>query len=131
METSSVTTNNRGSSSKKFHTQCLSCATCRSVLKEDYFEFNGRVYCERDAFRLASLPGRAGYDSAPARPSPLVRELVTNSGGSGIRGGSDANAVQQSNEGEEETRRDSTTFRHGSNCESNSDSSKHALVKCE
>lgn len=105
METSSVSASKKGGGvSKKFHTECLSCTTCRSVLKEDYFEFNGRVYCERDAFRLASLPGRAGYDSAPTRPSPLIRELVTTSGGSAIRGGGEmiANAEQQSNPDEEE-----------------------------
>jgi LIM domain len=73
--------------SKKFHASCLACTTCRVPLREDYFEFNGRVYCEKDAFRLASLPSRSQYDSAPARPSPLVRELVSSNGGEDLLGG--------------------------------------------
>ena len=83
LETSAVD----GKPSKKFHTSCLACTTCRTPLREDYFEFNGRVYCEKDAFRLASLPSRSQYDSAPARPSPLVRELVSSNGDEDWLGG--------------------------------------------
>jgi len=48
---------------QKFHPGCLTCADCRRVLRDDYFEMNGRVYCERDAFRKAqqrSLLGPGG-----------------------------------------------------------------------
>ncbi|TVY35274.1 Paxillin-like protein [Lachnellula occidentalis] len=38
---------------QKFHPGCLTCADCKRSLKHDYFEMNGRVYCERDAFRRA------------------------------------------------------------------------------
>ena len=76
METSTVA----GKPSKKFHAACLCCSTCRIQLREDYFEFNGRIYCEKDAFRLASL-GEKKKDSAPARSSPLIRELVSASYG--------------------------------------------------
>ena len=38
-------------SKQKFHPNCLACADCRRNLRNDYFEMNGRVYCERDAFR--------------------------------------------------------------------------------
>jgi hypothetical protein len=38
---------------EKFHPSCLACADCKRVLKNDYFEMNGKVYCERDAFRRA------------------------------------------------------------------------------
>ncbi|KAH6682592.1 hypothetical protein B0J14DRAFT_612752 [Halenospora varia] len=38
---------------QKFHPGCLTCADCKRNLRHDYFEMNGRVYCERDAFRRA------------------------------------------------------------------------------
>ena len=44
-------------------------------LNNDYFELSGKVYCERDAFRLASMP--RVHDRSPARPSPLVREYIS------------------------------------------------------
>jgi hypothetical protein len=50
---------------KKYHPQCLTCGDCKRSLRGDYFEMNGRVYCERDAFRRAQQgrflgPGSAG-----------------------------------------------------------------------
>lgn len=38
---------------QKFHPGCLTCADCKRNLRNDYFEMNGKVYCERDAFRRA------------------------------------------------------------------------------
>ncbi|RDL39139.1 uncharacterized protein BP5553_03479 [Venustampulla echinocandica] len=38
---------------QKFHPRCLTCADCKRSLRHDYFEMDGRVYCERDAFRRA------------------------------------------------------------------------------
>ena len=38
---------------RKYHPHCLTCMDCRKILKEDYFEMKGRVYCERDAYRRA------------------------------------------------------------------------------
>ncbi|KAI9705119.1 MAG: hypothetical protein M1836_006902 [Candelina mexicana] len=48
---------------QKFHPRCFSCQDCRKVLGHDYFEMNGRVYCEQHAFRAAQQtpflgPGR-------------------------------------------------------------------------
>jgi hypothetical protein len=50
---------------QKFHPGCLTCADCKRSLRHDYFEMNGRVYCERDAFRRAQQgrflgPGAGG-----------------------------------------------------------------------
>ncbi|KAJ9199181.1 hypothetical protein DTO164E3_4885 [Paecilomyces variotii] len=64
----------RGSSDRpKFHPDCLKCRTCRIVLRGEYFEWNGHVYCERDARRAAAstpLPGRR----RPTMPSsPLAQ----------------------------------------------------------
>lgn len=38
---------------EKFHPMCLNCADCGRRLKGDYFEMEGRIFCERDAFRRA------------------------------------------------------------------------------
>ncbi|PVH80797.1 hypothetical protein DL98DRAFT_184626 [Cadophora sp. DSE1049] len=43
---------------EKFHPGCLTCADCKRTLRHDYFEMNGRVYCERDAFRRAQSQPR-------------------------------------------------------------------------
>lgn len=72
LETSNVTGHG---APKKFHPDCLKCATCKVQLGDDYFELSGKVYCEKDAFRMASGP-RSPYDTAPSRPSPLNREYV-------------------------------------------------------
>ncbi|KAL1968390.1 hypothetical protein VTN77DRAFT_1919 [Rasamsonia byssochlamydoides] len=64
-----VEPNGRGA---KFHPDCLTCQTCRVVLRGDYYEWNGQVYCERDARRAAAMPppGRR----RPTLPSsPLAR----------------------------------------------------------
>ena len=71
LETSSMS----GTSAKKFHPDCLKCATCKVQLGDDCFEMGGRCYCEKDAFRMANGP-RSPYDTAPSRPSPLNREYV-------------------------------------------------------
>lgn len=72
LETSNVARNG----AKKYHPDCLQCATCKAQLDEDYFELAGRVYCERDAFRMASGP-RSPYGTMPSRPSPLNREYIS------------------------------------------------------
>jgi len=77
LETSNVS----GSGAKKFHPDCLTCATCKIQLSDDYFEMSDRVYCEKDAFRMAS-GARSPYTTAPSRPSPLNREYVA----SGVAG---------------------------------------------
>lgn len=72
METTSLT----GQAGRKFHLECLRCTTCRTQLSEDYFELGGKVYCEKDAFRMAS-GSKSQYDNAPSRPSPLNREYIS------------------------------------------------------
>lgn len=71
METANVA----GRGKEKHHPECLKCTTCHVRLDHDYFELSGRVYCERDAFRLASLP--KSRDNMPSRPSPLIREYIS------------------------------------------------------
>ncbi|ESZ98213.1 hypothetical protein SBOR_1389 [Sclerotinia borealis F-4128] len=45
---------------EKFHPTCLNCADCKRNLRHDYFEMNGKIYCERDAFRRAQGDRRHG-----------------------------------------------------------------------
>jgi hypothetical protein len=77
METANVA----GRGKEKHHPECLKCTTCRIRLDHDYFELSGKVYCERDAFRIASGP--KSPHNAPSRPSPLVREYIS-SGNPGL-----------------------------------------------
>ncbi|GAB7366718.1 hypothetical protein MBLNU230_g0675t1 [Neophaeotheca triangularis] len=46
-----------GEGEKKFHPRCFVCSDpgCREVLREEYFEITGRVFCERHA--LAAMRG--------------------------------------------------------------------------
>ena len=40
----------------KFHPHCFSCQECHRILRDDYFEWNGRTLCEQHAFRAAQQP---------------------------------------------------------------------------
>ncbi|KAK5050976.1 hypothetical protein LTR84_003535 [Exophiala bonariae] len=71
METHNVA----GRGREKHHPDCLKCTTCQVRLDHDYFELSGKVYCERDAFRLATMP--KPHENAPTRPSPLIREYIS------------------------------------------------------
>lgn len=63
---------------QKFHPECLRCSDCKRNLRHDYFEMNGRIYCERDAFRRAQtgrnlgLPPRAGTNRMERRTTRLM-----------------------------------------------------------
>lgn len=52
---------------EKFHPDCFTCCTCRILLNADYYELNGKIYCERDAFR--AMPPPAGHQSSDSVPS--------------------------------------------------------------
>ncbi|KAJ5746762.1 hypothetical protein N7520_011944 [Penicillium odoratum] len=53
---------------RRFHPDCLQCRTCHVLLKGDYFEWNGGVYCERDARRAAATY----YPPSPGRRRPTI-----------------------------------------------------------
>jgi hypothetical protein len=40
----------------KFHPRCFTCTTCRVVLRDGYYEFNGQRYCDRHAQSAAAPP---------------------------------------------------------------------------
>lgn len=56
---------------QKFHPHCFSCQECHIILRDDYFEFNGRTLCEQHAFGAArtSTPSSLG----PGRRFPERR----------------------------------------------------------
>ncbi|KAL4806257.1 hypothetical protein BDV18DRAFT_124980 [Aspergillus unguis] len=56
--------------SQKFHIDCLRCRTCNMDLRGEYFEWNGLVYCERDARRAAAAvsPNRFRRPTMPSSP---------------------------------------------------------------
>lgn len=56
--------------SQKFHIDCLRCRTCNMDLRGEYFEWNGLVYCERDARRAAAAvsPNRFRRPTMPSFP---------------------------------------------------------------
>lgn len=53
----------------KFHPDCLRCGQCKEVLRGDYYEVRGGVFCERDAQRQMQMQmgprgGRGGRGGA-------------------------------------------------------------------
>lgn len=70
---------------RRFHPECLQCRTCKVLLKGDYFEWNGEVYCEQDARRAANAyyrpppgpPGPPGSLRPPGPPGPPGRRRPT------------------------------------------------------
>lgn len=56
---------------QKFHPYCFSCQDCHIILRDDYFEFNGKTLCEQHAYGAArtSTPSALG----PGRRFPERR----------------------------------------------------------
>ena len=56
---------------QKFHPYCFSCQDCHKILRDDYYEFNGKTLCEQHAFGAArtSTPSSLG----PGRRFPERR----------------------------------------------------------
>ena len=44
---------------QKFHPHCFSCSECHLILRDTYFDLNGKIYCERHASKpnKLALPG--------------------------------------------------------------------------
>ncbi|KAF2466040.1 uncharacterized protein BDR25DRAFT_269107 [Lindgomyces ingoldianus] len=38
---------------QKFHPKCFTCLVCRIVLRDDYYEVGGKVYCDRHAYHAS------------------------------------------------------------------------------
>ncbi|KAL9028526.1 MAG: hypothetical protein Q9196_003117 [Gyalolechia fulgens] len=54
---------------QKFHPYCFACQDCHKILRDDYFEMNGKTYCEQHAFRAAQQTSLLG----PGRRHPERR----------------------------------------------------------
>ena len=58
---------------QKFHPYCISCQECHRILRDEFFEWNGRILCEQhavgDAQRAAQQPSSLG----PGRRHPERR----------------------------------------------------------
>ncbi|KAL8761700.1 MAG: hypothetical protein Q9184_002204 [Pyrenodesmia sp. 2 TL-2023] len=54
---------------QKFHPYCFTCQDCHKILRDDYFEMNGKTYCEQHAFRAAQQTSLLG----PGRRHPERR----------------------------------------------------------
>lgn len=60
----------------KYHVSCFRCGDCQMVLRDGYFDVNGRAYCERDAWRRLqqssrrspSMSSQRSYGSSPLAP---------------------------------------------------------------
>ncbi|KAF9887747.1 hypothetical protein FE257_009700 [Aspergillus nanangensis] len=65
--------NGRGpADAQKFHPECLTCRTCNILLKGEYFEWNGLVYCERDSRRAAASMSPHRFRRPTMTSSPLA-----------------------------------------------------------
>ncbi|KAI4861643.1 hypothetical protein F4820DRAFT_55540 [Hypoxylon rubiginosum] len=55
-------------SSKKYHPGCFRCGDCGVVLRDGYFDVDGKAYCERDAWRRtqSAVPGQRQYQAPPS-----------------------------------------------------------------
>ncbi|KAJ1326422.1 paxillin [Microdochium nivale] len=67
-------------SRKKYHVACFRCGDCGMVLRDGYFEVNGRTYCERDAGRRLQPPMPQIVLREPSTRAP-PRHAPTRSGG--------------------------------------------------
>lgn len=61
---------------EKFHPDCFTCCTCRILLNAEYYVFNGKVYCERDAFRAMPAPS-AGQHSGSSSMSGSNLDILS------------------------------------------------------
>lgn len=61
---------------QKYHPNCLTCTDCRRTLKDDYFEMNGKVYCERDAWRKAQQRNFLGPGSTNKMERRTTRMMM-------------------------------------------------------
>ncbi|TGJ85177.1 hypothetical protein E0Z10_g3605 [Xylaria hypoxylon] len=50
---------------QKYHPGCFRCGDCGVVLRDGYFDVNGRSYCERDAWRRMQSAARAQQMGPP------------------------------------------------------------------
>ncbi|GAP84673.2 putative LIM domain-containing protein [Rosellinia necatrix] len=68
---------------QKYHPGCFRCGDCGVVLRDGYFDVNGKSYCERDAWRRMQSAMRAQQMGPP--PSPRMQQRQGSSSGPSTR----------------------------------------------
>lgn len=68
---------------QKYHPACFRCGDCGVVLRDGYFDVNGRSYCERDAWRRMQAAIRAQQMGPP--PSPRMQQRQGSASGPSMR----------------------------------------------
>ncbi|KAF8545467.1 hypothetical protein BDD12DRAFT_9458 [Trichophaea hybrida] len=63
---------------ERFHPTCFTCFQCRCVLGDDYFEINGRPFCEYHAHQYMQRPprpppNRGAYNGGLRVPAPMPK----------------------------------------------------------
>ena len=58
---------------QKFHPFCFTCEECRLILRDDFFEWNGRILCEQHAFGDAQRAAQQPSSLGPGRRYPERR----------------------------------------------------------
>ena len=64
-------------SQQKFHPHCFSCQECHIILRDDYFEFNGKTLCEQHAFGAASISTPSSLGPGRRFPERRTTRLMT------------------------------------------------------
>ncbi|KAI0595854.1 hypothetical protein F4775DRAFT_335980 [Biscogniauxia sp. FL1348] len=60
---------------RKYHPACFRCGDCGIVLRDGYFDVNGRPYCERDAWRRMQAAFHAQQQQQQQRGPPPPRGM--------------------------------------------------------
>lgn len=76
-------------STSKYHVQCFRCGDCQNVLRDGYYEVDGKAYCERDAWRRIqqtqrrspSMSSQRSYGSSSNLAPPGRPGMRTGPGG--------------------------------------------------
>ena len=64
-------------SRRKYHSYCFACQECHKILRDDYFEWNGRTLCEQHAFKAAQQPSSAlGISGVRRYPERITKKLM-------------------------------------------------------
>ncbi|KAL9635716.1 MAG: hypothetical protein Q9164_003282 [Protoblastenia rupestris] len=63
-------------SRRKFHSYCFTCQECHRLLRDDYYEWNGKTLCESHAFKAAQQPSSSLGMSGRRFPERRTTKLM-------------------------------------------------------
>ncbi|KAI8633884.1 hypothetical protein F5Y19DRAFT_256753 [Xylariaceae sp. FL1651] len=70
---------------QKYHPGCFRCGDCGIVLRDGYFDVNGKSYCEKDAWRRMQSAARA-QQMGPPPPPPQQQQRQGSTSGPSMQG---------------------------------------------